>query len=190
MTRSLSSFAEEGYKAPERAFKFSIGAVQAWDQALATTGMVEVIFGQTQSGRQVIRVTRAITLVPGLPLGGYPAMLKAAVEYEKLIQKYLWFQDVVYEDVPAMGFRLYRPESSLLAALAIEMACDKRHIEVSTVPAQVPKTDWAANPKATKVQLKNGILEKFPYLEEPMKRADEHQWDALGVALSHALVRE
>lgn len=189
MSKPLSSFAAEGHTPSLPEVRFRPGTVVALDQALANTGIVLCRF--TEKKCQVL--TKDM-VSPSYSLSGYPAMLGCAVHYKSFLAARLndhiicgGAQEVVYEQPAARS--VFRPESSLLAAYAIELIAEDLNVKASSVQAQVPKTDWASNSRATKAQLRAGIIEKFPELKDQMGRANEHQWDALGIALSHALVR-
>ena len=94
-------------------------------------------------------------------------------------------QVVVYE-LPPNPNRMIRPESAMMAALVLGIVCDQMNFEHHMVQRQAACTLWAANPKATKTQLKHALLERFPFLQQAMAKGTEHEWDALSMALTYA----
>jgi hypothetical protein len=183
----LASFAVRGYEPPVREYRFADLRVLALDQALAHTGLVEVSFhGPT------FEIEEHQTITLGDDLAGNTAVLAGGTKYFMSMRQVLMDhivmgrpQVVVYE-LPPNPNKLHRYESAMMGALVLSILCDQLNLEHDMVQAQAVKTLWAANPKATKTQLKYGILEKFPGLKTTMAKATEHEWDALGMALTYA----
>jgi hypothetical protein len=183
----LASFAVGGYEPPVQHYRFSHLHVLALDQALAHTGLVEVTFeGQN------FEILDHSTITSSYDLAGNTAVLRGATEYfytmRQLLMDHIVMgvpQVVVYE-LPPNPNPMYRPESAMMSALCLSILCEQFNLEHHMVQAQATKTLWAANPKATKVQLKRALLEKFPHLKQAMAKATEHEWDALAMALTYA----
>lgn len=184
----LRDFAAEGYEPPVQEYSFGNLRVLALDQALAHTGLVEVAFDGPN-----FEVMDHETLVMENDLAGNTAVLKAGAWYfDKMRQvlmdhMVLGIAQVVVFELPPNAFAMRRPESSMMAALCLTILCDQLNFENHMVQRQAACTLWAANPKANKTQLKRGILEKFPFLQQSMAKGTEHEWDALALAMTYAL---
>jgi hypothetical protein len=183
----LGDFAVHGYEPPERHYRFSNVHILALDQALRHTGMVEVSFEGPH-----FSVTDHTTLTSSNDLAGNTAVLRAGTGYFFTMRQILMDrimlganQVVVYE-LPPNPNRMYRPESAMMAALCLSVLCEQLSLEAHLVQRQAATTLWAANPKATKTQLKRAIIDKFPFLKTEMAKATEHEWDALAMALTYA----
>jgi hypothetical protein len=183
----LSDFATPEYEPPTRYYRFANLHILALDQALRNTGIVEVTFDGPD-----FRVVGHETLTSSNDLAGNTAVLRAATGYYYTMRQLLMDrivmgvpQVVVYE-LPPNTPGMYRPESSMLAASCLSIICEQLGLDYTMVQRQAACTMWASNPKATKTQLKRAMIDKFPFLKGDMAHADEHQWDALAMALTHA----
>jgi hypothetical protein len=184
----LASFATPGYEPPVREYRFADLRVLALDQALAHTGLVEVSFhGPT------FDIEEHRTIILGDDLAGNTAVLAGGTKYFMSMRQVLMDHivmgrpQVVVFELPPNPNRLHRPESAMMAALVLSILCDQLNLEHEMVQRQAATTLWAANPKATKTQLKYALLDKFPWLKQYMIKATEHEWDALAMALTYAL---
>lgn len=188
----LADFAGEGYVAPVKTYRFNDVRVLALDQALKNTGVVDVVFHGPN-----IEVLSHRTMTFDYDLAGNAAVLDAGTQYFPAIRDEIISHfspgppahDVIVFETPPVAFRLalHRTESSMMAALCIRLFCAMSNVSYQMVQHQKATTIWAANPKASKTQLKRSILERFPYLKGQMTKASEHEWDALALAMTHAL---
>jgi hypothetical protein len=185
---SLGDFAVPGYVPPERRYSFSNVHILALDQALRSTGIVEVLFDGPS-----FKIEAHETMTSSNDLAGNTAVLRASTGYYYTMRQVIMDrivmgvpQIVVYELPPNPIPGIWRPEASMLPALCLAIICEQLGLEHHMVQRQAACTLWAANPKATKTQLKRGMIDKFPFLKSAMTKADEHQWDALAMALTYA----
>lgn len=183
----LADFSTPGYEPPAREYRFAPGLVLGLDQALAHTGLVGVMFLSTS-----FEIIEHQTLTSDDDLAGNSAVLAAGARYYSTMRQVLMDhivtgapQVVVYE-LPPNPFGMHRFESIMLSALCVGVLCDQLNLEHHMVQTQAARTLWAANPKATKTQLKHALLEQFPMLKTAMAKATEHEWDALAMALTYA----
>jgi hypothetical protein len=189
-TPKLTNFAVPGYVPPTKTYRFNDLRVLAFDQALQHTGVVDVVFHGPN-----IEVIIHKTLTLDRDLAGNAAVLEAGAAYFSAIREEIVAHfvpgygnpDIIIFEQPPVPFKMFRPESAMMAGLCIKLVCRMGNFPCDMVQAQRAKTVWAANPKASKAQLKRGILEKFPYLKGQMGKATEHEWDALALALTFAL---
>lgn len=186
----LADFSTPGYEPPVREYRFAPGLVLGLDQALAHTGLVGVMFLSTS-----FEIVEHQTITMDDDLAGNTAVLAAGKKYFSLMRQVLMehmvpsgVQVVVYE-LPPNPTRLHRPESAMMAAMCLGILCQQLNLEHDMVQRQATTTLWAANPKATKTQLKYALLDKFPFLKTAMAKATEHEWDALAMALTYAFGR-
>jgi len=186
----LADFAGKGYVPPVKTYRFRDMRVLAFDQTLKHTGVVDVVFRGTN-----IEVMNHKTLTFDHDLAGNAAVLQAATLYYEPIRSEIVIHfgftagtnpDILFEQ-PPLANKVIRPESAMMAGLCIKLVCYRAGFPCEMVQAQRTKTDWAANARATKAQVKRGILEKLPHLKGQMVKATEHEWDALALAMTYAL---
>lgn len=167
------------------------GWVIACDQSLDGFGWVYLV--NDAAGCRVVRAESFSTAKPndsrGRPIKGHPLNLARGVEVYTRFQEILaqcWASgtDVVYETPPAGG-RMARPESSLLSALAIKIACLPLGIEAVMVGAQTAKKVFTGNANADKPEAHRAMMHQVSgWLEGIEAITNEAKRDALMLGLT------
>jgi hypothetical protein len=173
---------------PQRGHHFVFrGHLLSFDQSLAHTGWVYLDFTYPDANPEATHgvVIRAHgDLKSPIKLDGHEANLERAValiyEYRQVLMNTMVF-NIVHE-LPPTANRMQRPESSLLAALALHYACDVDVYKVHMISAQKAKTIWTGNPNASKPMIKEHLLDWWPELEAERYSADVMDAIANGLA--------
>ena len=115
---------------------------------------------------------------------GHEGNLKRACECYDAIKPLLVnaVRPLVVHETPPVGDGMSRPESSLLAAVAIRIAAHEREIPVHMVAAQRAKRRLTGRANATKPEMKDALARFWPHL--PLKRPyNEHVRDTLALGI-------
>ena len=161
------------------------GEVLAFDQSITATGWIRLISGR--GGLHVIEVGSISCPPDGYPKGHAGTLLRAeyvAKEMASILRR-VPVLDVVHE-LPAVGGRMARPESSLLAALALRIEARRQGHGVHIVQNQHSKKVLVGNGNASKSEWHAGIS-KFTY--SGPKPTNEGQRDAFCLGLTFLLDR-
>lgn len=152
--------------------------ILSFDQALANTGWVWIV----HKGGGEYMLQTGMLIPPEMNVKGNELSLRRG---NWLFDQIFWMviegsPDVVlHEEPPVARGRMSRPESSLLAALAIRNAAGPKAVAVS---AQKAKKRFAGDPNADKRLVRKGLLSVFPPAAT-LKPLNEHIIDALALAL-------
>lgn len=158
------------------------GTVIAVDQSLANTGIVVLSFdheGFSVGERTTLRSTTSVD--------GIERCLLRAEELRTEMEEYIRTlpkPDMVVHELPGASNRLQRPESSLLAALALRTVAGALKYPVAAVSANTAKKFLTGNGNAQKRQVKEHLLICYPHLQ-PL-RLNEHLIDAIAVGVTYA----
>lgn len=163
-----------------------VGAMACWDQTLSKTGGA------------IIRVTQSGSIVPMRTIMLEPTSTEEGNEgnFDKVVQLHRHFvailtrenvKLVAHESPPVGGGKLMRPESSLMAATALRIACDTLGITVVMYRAQDVKLRLTGDKKASKAEVKAAIERLIPDVKA-LKPWNQDVSDAIGVGI-HASER-
>lgn len=169
--------------------------ILAVDQSLSATGMVWLAVGKKE-----LTVYGAWTFrsEAGADVEGHEENLQRALSLGTQIDWVLWevhrnVACVVHEGPPVGGGRILRPESSLLAALALRQAATRREVPIAPmVQPQTHKRVVCGNGNATKKEEHAALAQlatTLPILEY-QRVTNEATRDALCVALAHLIRKE
>lgn len=100
---------------------------------------------------------------------------------------------IVVHEMPPAGGRMSRPESSLLAALAVRHGW-WRYRAFSSQPAEVARMEaaqrakkrWTGNGNATKAQVKNAVLGLLPASVADLRPLNQDVADAIAIGMVFA----
>jgi hypothetical protein len=189
------------WRLPE-ASDFVVGAgraIVAVDQSLSGCAAVLLLAGRDVNGL-TLRVHKS-SKFPTTPVaaGGYEETLQRAVELHGKLRSWLVSQavfggggfEVVHEQPPIGGGRVVRPESSLLASLALRLAIHGVGALQRMVAPQTHKYFICGDRKATKAQ-HHAVLKDVAVdlgIEGMHLVTNEDLRDALSISLLH-LTRE
>lgn len=168
---------------PKREAEEAIGPVQprfpgrilAFDQSLANTGwaLIERTGGVSATGNLKTDPTESKghedTLQRGSILYG---------RYRSLIESL--GPDLVVHEMPPVGGRMMRPESSLVSANALRNACLGLSVPVEMYGAQKAKKRWTGNGNAKKNEVKEALRRLDPTLAS-RKPMNEAIFDAIAI---------
>jgi Holliday junction resolvasome RuvABC endonuclease subunit len=155
--------------------------VLAFDQALANTGWVFVDIGQVQ--QMGLLSWGTIRTTPRDK--GHQGNIERGVEVQRAVARQIdaWLPELVlYEQPPVARRGMARPESSLLAALAVNVACNLANVEVLGISGQQAKRTLTGFTNADKGHIRLAIKERWPSL----KVTNEHERDAWALAWHYA----
>lgn len=151
--------------------------ILAVDQALANTGLIWF------TGPDPIVVEgKGLLRSKGL-LDGNEASLNRAAEMTDefdIILGYPHLEYIIYE-IPPLGNLVQRPESSLLAAMALRVAARGRNLKTVGVSANKAKRVLTGSGNAAKKKVREALYEKYPVF----KGLNEHQADAAALIIAH-----
>jgi Holliday junction resolvasome RuvABC endonuclease subunit len=161
------------------------GTLLLVDQSLASSGVVCMSFGSTTTLRYWLTLKSLIALDGPVPSLDRAAQL--STEFSKLIQFSSCHLDgIVYETPPLSMNGLQRPESSLLAAAALRIAAHQSYLPAYAISANRAKNLITGNSNAKKKDVREVLLNQFPFLQN--HRLNEHQIDACALGLSYAFL--
>lgn len=152
--------------------------VLSFDQALANTGWVWV----THRGGGEYTLQAGMLVPPEMNAKGNELSLRrGGWLFDQIFGMVIEGAPgvVLHEEPPVARGRMSRPESSLLAALAVRNAVGSKAVPVS---AQTAKKRFAGDPNADKRLVRQGLLSVFPPAAT-LKPLNEHIIDALALAL-------
>lgn len=155
--------------------------ILSFDQALANTGWV-LFEHDPDDGLEPIRT--GLLTTDTSDKGHLGSLCRAQDIHAQVLDLVFRFgvPGVVLHESPPVAGRMSRPESSLLAALAIRMAYGDTTVEM--VSGQRAKAIVAGNPKATKAEVRSGVLRRVPDLAT-LRPANEHTYDAAALAITY-----
>lgn len=149
--------------------------ILAFDQSLANTGWALISGG---------KVTEVGNIKTEDEATGHEGNLNRSLKVFAAVNQLIWrtAPDRIVHELPPVGSRMVRPESSLLSALAIWLAAYLDDLDVTMVGAQKAKKRWTGSARSSKAELKAALLELHPYLAtlKPMNQAIS---DAIAVGL-------
>ncbi len=151
--------------------------VLAFDQTLASAGWV-CLHGWTCFGSGVIAAEPST-------LKGPPLSVDRGARLHRWVEQLIKAMEpthIVCEMPPIQGGGMRRPESSLMASLAIAIAADTQALPFSLVSGQTAKKRFGGNSSADKKAVREGIFEVAPWFRV-VKPMNEHVADALALAL-------
>lgn len=155
------------------------GRLLAFDQSLSSTGYA-LITGDDDGAF----IWETGVLKSSHDLRGHEKTLQRSVELvhdlDELLDRLGTVQDIVYE-TPPVGGRMIRPESSLLAAMAVLVCTDgyKPHM----ISKQKAAKRWTGKGNATKKEVRDALM-SFGYTPKEWGLAwNEHVSDSLSIGL-------
>lgn len=155
------------------------GRILAADPSLANFGWVVIdsAKGLDPESRGCLQSAHA--------LEGNEANLKRALELTDHLTNLLAniHVDVVVHEMPASRNTLQRPESALLASMALRVAAKANKRYVTMVSANRAKSVVAGYSRADKKRVRNCIRERYPHLISA--GWNEHIYDAYAIGLTY-----
>lgn len=152
--------------------------ILAVDQSLDNSGIVWFDYDKSLS-----IVGRALLSCPYL-LSGHAASLKRAQELIPLFRSYFDDMDIVIYEIPPLGNMVQRPESSLLAAMAVCVAAESVGVlSCEGVSPNKAKKFLTGSGVANKTKVREGLYQKFP--EMAKHKLNQHQADAAALAVTY-----
>lgn len=126
--------------------------VLAFDQSVMATGWA--LLGAHRDGHlQIVSAGSFLLPAENYP-SGHEGTLRRGMEVARraeavIVQQQAWFPTIVHE-APPVGGRMARPESSLVAALAVRIAAERRGLSVAVVQNQHSKKVLTGSANAEK----------------------------------------
>lgn len=160
------------------------GVLIAADQSLANTGLVVLEFPD-------VKILQRMTLKSSTSVDGTEKCLLRA---EELVGEYnewlcqqigLYSPELVIHELPGASNRLARPESSLLAALALRTVCNELGLPVKAISANVAKRVFTGNGNAQKRHVREALYGFFPHFAQA--KLNEHLCDAISLGVTYAI---
>jgi Holliday junction resolvasome RuvABC endonuclease subunit len=91
--------------------------------------------------------------------------------------------DLIIHETPPRANQLQRPESSLLAALALRLAAKPLGLSYTSVTANAAKKHFTGSGNATKAKMRERMWERYP--EFKTFKLNEHQADAAALVVTY-----
>lgn len=180
----LSKFrVDELDKTPRKPSRIQVnfeGLVLAFDQTLSSTGWCLM----RSKGYIVEAVRTGMCTTNAENKGSDQDLVRGELifnQFQTVIENNepMW---IVHEAPPVGGGKLSRPESSLLAALALRIAAAQYVTPLTMIHARKAKNRLTGNPGATKKEVREGVLWQLPTITD-FKPLNEHVYDAAAIGL-------
>ena len=159
-----------------------VGRMGCFDQTLSKAGSASLLFSKDGT----ITPVRSKMFEPSTDEEGNEGNFRKGVALHNAFVK--WLQDehidfVAHEAPPVGGGKLHRPESSLMAALALRIACDSLAVPVVMVRPQDAKKRLTGDGKAEKRDVKLAIEALLPDVRN-LRPWNQDVSDAIAVGLT------
>ncbi len=176
------------------------------DQSLASSGMVLVKVDPTRaflsedptsvSGTECVQVLWKGLLASAIAIEGSANIIERGVTLIDAFESHLihlrstakmqgdYLHAIIYETPPSAN-RMQRPESSLVAAVALCYAAKRLNIDTIAFSANSAKRFFTGYANAKKSAVKERLLEMYPHIVED--RLNEHQMDALALVIASTM---
>jgi Holliday junction resolvasome RuvABC endonuclease subunit len=156
------------------------GKIACFDQTLSKTGAALLVCRASK-----LVPMRSMMFKPTTEEEGNEANFFKGVELHNAYRIWLVSHEVAlvaHESPPVGGGKLMRPESSLMAALALRIACDGLGLPVVMVRPQDVKKRLTGNAKAEKKDVKLAIEQFIPEVSD-LRPWNQDVSDAIGVGI-------
>lgn len=159
-----------------------VGDILAFDQSIAASGWAHL------HGQGGVLTIREVGMLPTeVSHKGHEGTLQRGATLHRLATPLILRirPHCIAHELPPVGGRMMRPESSLVAATAIRIAAAEYGVSVKMYGAQPVKKLLTGNGNADKKEVRAALDRLFPILVE-MKPRNDNTYDAVGLAYKAA----